>query len=90
MSINNVKIGFILYVGEIKMFKYKVARKNNETIYSWFLRTCFKNGISPKELFLFEYSTIYCSIVSNIKVVIDIDEGRIDDILSSKSILYKL
>ncbi len=61
MNINNVTIGFILYVGEIKMFKYKVARKNNETIYSWFLRTCFKNGISPKELFLFEYNTFYYS-----------------------------
>ena len=61
MDINNVIIGFILYVGEIKMFKYKVARKNNETIYSWFLRTCFKNGISPKELFLFEYDTFYYS-----------------------------
>lgn len=61
MNINNVIIGFILYVGEIKMFKYKVAKKNNETIYSWFLRTCFRNGIFSKELFLFEYDTFYYS-----------------------------
>lgn len=43
------------------MFKYKVTRKSDETIYSWFIRICFKNGISPKELFQLEYDTIYCS-----------------------------
>ena len=43
------------------MFKYKVTRKNDETICSWFIRSCFKNGISPKELFQLEYSTIYYS-----------------------------
>ena len=43
------------------MFKYKVTRKNDETIYSWFIRTCFKNGISPKELFQLKYDTLYCS-----------------------------
>lgn len=61
MNINNVTIGFILYMGEIKMFKYKITRKKDETTYSWFVRTCFKNGVSPKELFQLEYDTIYYS-----------------------------
>lgn len=37
MNINNVTIGFILYVGEIKMFKYKVAKKITKQFIRGFL-----------------------------------------------------
>lgn len=78
MNIINAIIDFILYVGEVKIFKYKVAKKITKQFIRGFLEHVLRTKFLQRNCFFFEYNTIYYSIVSNTKTVLDLDESRID------------